>query len=227
VTAQTIEEVRADFDELADLVEPGASGVDRFDPYLLSLVPPHTRGLLDVGCGLGRLTRAAARGGRDVIGVDLSPRMIQRARLESAGAAVTFVEGDFLGIDFSRRFDCIVSAAAMHHMPGDAALRRMVQLLAPGGRLVVHDLRRDASVGDLMRSHSALAGALLARLYRTGRLLQPRRVRRVWDRHGARERYLSLAEARQLADRETPGAAIHYHWLWRYTLVWDKPAAEH
>ena len=221
----TTDEIRADFDELADLVEPGGSGIDRFDRYLLSLIPPQARCVLDVGCGLGRLTRAAAHGGRDVTGVDLSPRMIERARRESAAAGVTFVEGDFLRLEFGgRRFDCVVSAAAVHHMPGDAALRRMTQLLAPGGRLVVHDLRRDTTVADLVRSHSALAGTVLARLARTGRLRPPRRVRQAWDRHGARERYLSVADARHLAARETPGAAVRYHWLWRYTLVWDKPA---
>jgi len=225
VTAPTTDEVRADFDELADLVESGASGVDHFDRYLLSLIPPQARDVLDVGCGLGRLTCAAAGAAHDVTGVDLSPRMIQRARLERSRTNVTYLEGDFLQIDFGpRRFDCIVSAAAAHHMPGDVALRRMVQWLAPGGRLVLHDLRRDANAGDLFRSHSALAYAVLARLCRTGRLLPPKRVRQAWDRHGARERYLSLAEARQLAARETPGAAVHYHWLWRYTLVWDKPA---
>ena len=225
MTVLTTEQVRADFDELADLVEPGASGVDHFDRYLLSLIPPHARDVLDVGCGLGRLTCAAAGASRAVTGVDLSPRMIQRARLERSGAGVTYLEGDFLRIDFGpRRFDCIVSAAAVHHMPGDVAVRRMVDWLAPGGRLVLHDLRRDANAADLLRSHSALAYAVMTRLYRTGRLLPPRRVRRAWDRHGASERYLSLAEARQLAARDTPGAAVHYHWLWRYTLVWDKPA---
>jgi SAM-dependent methyltransferase len=222
----TTEEVKADFDALADLVESGESGTDRYDSYLLSLIPSSARSVLDIGCGLGRLTRALAADNRDVVGLDVSPRMIERAKSEGSSVGATFLEGDFLELDFgNRRFDCIVSAAALHHMPPDVALRRMSGLLRPGGRLVVHDLRRDSSVGDILRSYSALARAMLTRWVRTGRVRPPKRVRQVWDRHGAREDYLSLAEANVLASRELPGAVVHYQWMWRYTLVWDKPAA--
>jgi hypothetical protein len=27
------------------------------------------------------------------------------------------------------------------------------------------------------------------------------------------------------ADRLLPGARLFYHWLWSYTIVWDKPRA--
>jgi SAM-dependent methyltransferase len=220
----TTEEVRADFDELADLIEPRERGIDRYDAYLLSLIPPSARSVLDVGCGLGRLTRAIASGNRNIVGLDVSPRMIARAKSEGTPAGATFLEGDFLELDLGeRRFDCIVSAAALHHMPAAPALRRMCGLLRPGGRLVIHDLRRDSSAMDVVRSYSALARVLLTRLVHTGRIRQPKRVRQAWGRHGAREEYLSLAEAEALASRELPGAIVQYHWLWRYTLVWDKP----
>jgi SAM-dependent methyltransferase len=222
-----IEEIKTDFDELADLVEAGASGDDRYDRYLASLVPAAARSVLDVGCGLGRLTRlVAAAGGRDAVGIDLSPRMIARARSEGAACPVTDLEGDFLETDFGGRlFDCIISAAALHHMPADAALRRMASLLSPGGRLLVHDLRRDAGAGDVIRSYAALAHMVGLRLVRTGRVRPAKRVRQAWDRHAAREQYLSLAEARHLTQRELPGSTVHNHWMWRYTLVWDKPPA--
>ena len=32
----------------------------------------------------------------------------------------------------------------------------------------------------------------------------------------------SGAEARAMADRRLPGATLFNHWLWRYTIVWDK-----
>jgi len=222
----TTDEIKADFDELADLVEPGESGTDRHDRYLLSLIPPSARDVLDIGCGVGRLTRAIAAGNRDVVGLDVSPRMIVRAKSEGNLFGVTFLEGDFLELDFGgRRFDCIVSAAALHHMPPDVALRRMCGLLRFGGRLVVHDLRRDSSAGEVLRSYTALAGAMLTRLVHTGHIRPPKRVRRAWEKHGAQERYLSLAEANVLAKRELTGAVVHCQWMWRYTIVWDKPAA--
>jgi hypothetical protein len=59
---------------------------------------------------------------------------------------------------------------------------------------------------------------------RTGWPVSSRKARRIWARHGRGETYLSLAEANGLADRVLPGARVVNHWLWRYTIVWDKPA---
>ncbi|HEY3198713.1 MAG TPA: class I SAM-dependent methyltransferase [Nitrospirales bacterium] len=220
------EQVKADFDEIAGLVDSGASGTDRYDALLLSLVPPNASSVLDIGCGLGRLTQALAVGNREVVGVDLSPIMIKRARLTGQSDRVSFLEGDFLALDFrGRMFDCVVSAAALHHMNYDIALSRMVDLTRPGGRLLIQDLRRDSSLTDSIAAYSALAQTAFTRLVRTGRPRPARLVREAWARHGAKEVYLSLREARELADRHLPGARVLNHWLWRYTIVWDKPPA--
>jgi hypothetical protein len=61
------------------------------------------------------------------------------------------------------------------------------------------------------------------RLLKTGHLWSPRPTREAWQRHCADETYLTLTEARELATRLLPGARVFYHWLWRYTIVWDKP----
>jgi 2-polyprenyl-3-methyl-5-hydroxy-6-metoxy-1,4-benzoquinol methylase len=221
---RSLDDVRSDFDEIAQLVEPGASGVDLFDHFLLSLVPERAVRVLDVGCGLGRLTWAIAAREREVVGVDLSPRMLERAKMSGQSPQVSFHHGDFVTSDFDgRRFDCIVSAAALHHMEQPAAVVRMIAMLTPGGRLIIHDLRRNDGIVESLRAWVALAGHVMTSLARTGRALPPRRVRKVWARHGARETYLSLTEARALAVQNLPGAAVYSHALWRYTIVWDKP----
>jgi ubiquinone/menaquinone biosynthesis C-methylase UbiE len=219
------EQVRSDFDEIARLAEPGASGRDRYDAFLLSLIPATATRVLDVGCGLGRLTWAIAASGRSVVGVDLSPAMIDRARAAGALDQVSFRVGNFLELDFSSQsFDCVVSAAALHHMDHDAALARMVRLLSPGGRLIVHDLRSNAGLWDSARGCAALAHTVLHRLKRTGRLRPSKPVRDLWARHGASESYVSLGQVRNMVGRLLPGAQIVNHWLWRYTIVWDKPS---
>ena len=218
--------VRADFDEIARLADSGASGTDRYDRFLLSVVPANAMDVLDVGCGLGRLTSALATRNRDVLGVDLSPAMIERARLTVGRPGVSFLCGDFLQLDFgAQRFDCVVSGAALHHMSQDAGVVRMAGLLRPGGRLIIHDLRRDSGVAEVVRSHVALAQVALGRFVRSGQVRSPRAIREAWERHGATETYLSRPEAKALAKRLLPGAHVYTHWLWRYTIVWDKGQA--
>ncbi len=221
----TPERVRNDFDEIARLSDCHLGEGDRYDSFLLSQVPAGAASVLDVGCGLGRLAAKLASRNREVTGVDLSPEMIARARKEGRGQ-LTFLCGDFLERDFtSRQFDCVISAAALHHMPQDLAVPRMVELLRPGGRLVIHDMRSDAGLGEHLRSNFALAQVAALRLLRTGRLRNPRAVREAWARHCADETYLTQREAEALAARLLPGARLFYHWLWSYTIVWDKPRA--
>jgi SAM-dependent methyltransferase len=221
------EKVREDFDEIARLADQYEGGTDRYDSFLLSLIPRAAVYMLDIGCGLGRLTAKLATDKREVLGVDLSPEMIARAR-QRVGATqrVSFLCGDFLAQDFgARTFDCVLSAAMLHHVPADLAVPRMVELLCPGGRLVIHDMRADAGMLDQIQSHAALAQVAFGRLLRTGWPRSPRVVREAWARHCAGETYLTLREAQALAHRWLPGARLYNHWLWCYTLVWDKPGA--
>jgi 2-polyprenyl-3-methyl-5-hydroxy-6-metoxy-1,4-benzoquinol methylase len=219
------ERVRSDFDEIARLSDLHGVGSDRYDSFLLSLVPADAVSVLDVGCGLGRLTAKLVSPNREVTGVDLSPEMISRAR--QAGGATrhpVFLCGDFLERDFAaQQFDCVISAAMLHHLPADVVVGRMVELLRPGGRLVIHDIRADAGLSERGMSAFAMAQVAALRLLRTGRLRSSRAVRDAWARHCADENYLTHREAEQLAARLLPGARVFYHWLWSYTIVWDKP----
>ena len=218
--------VRDDFDAIARLSDRYDSGSDRYDAFLASHVPACATRVLEIGCGLGRLAARVAAPGREVIGVDLSPEMIARARALGAGTpGLGFECADFFDLDpGAGRFECVLSAAVLHHLDADAAIARMMLLLAPGGRLVLHDLRADEGIADRARAAWALAHHALGRLARTGRPRSPKVVRQAWARHGAGEVYLTFREARALASRLLPGSAVYYHWLWRYTIVWDRPA---
>lgn len=219
------ERVRNDFDEIARLSDCHGVGSDRYDSFLMSQVPMNAVSVLDVGCGLGRLTAKLARQDREVIGVDLSPEMIARATKSGrATGQLSFLCGDFLQQGFAaQQFDCVISAATLHHLPEDVAVRRMTELLCPGGRLVIHDMRADAGVGQRVMTSFAFAQVSALRLLRSGRLRSPRVVRDAWARHCADEKYLTHREAEALAVRLLPGARLFYHWLWSYTIVWDKP----
>lgn len=220
-----IERVRSDFDEIARLSGAHYEGADRYDSFLLSLIPPEAASVLDVGCGLGRLTAKLSNHRRRTLGIDLSPEMISRARQTYANDnRVSFICDDFLAHDFgNQKFACVITAAALHHVPVDMAISRLIELTACGGRLIVHDVRADDGIWDWARSYSALAQVALIRTLRTGWPLTSKVLRQAWKRHCAEETYLRLTDAQTMAGKFLPGSQVYNHWLWRYTIVWDKP----
>jgi len=110
---------------------------------LANITPALAPGLrvLDVGCGGGRFAiRLAERHPEiSVIGLDLSPEQIARARRRGAGLGerVSFVEGDAIDMPFdSGEFDLVYSLGSLKHWPDRArGLRECVRVLGPGGRL--------------------------------------------------------------------------------------------
>lgn len=219
--------IRGEFDEIARLTEAQVEG-DRYDAYLAALVPPDARDVLDVGCGLGRLAARIAAPGRRVTGIDLSSGMVARARRLADGSPhLQFRCGDFMTMDLPPAgFDCVISAAALHHMPMEPAVDRMMRLLRRPGTLVIHDLRSDDGPLDWMGSAFDLFTRAVSRLLRTGRLREPRALREAWARHGAGERYLTMREVRTLARRLGPSVFVTRHRYWRYTLAWRTGSGE-
>jgi len=52
----------------------------------------------------------------------------------------------------------------------------------------------------------------------------PVACREAWRQHGEHDRYLTLAQVRQVCARVLPGTHVRRHLLWRYSIVWRKPA---
>jgi SAM-dependent methyltransferase len=93
--------------------------------------------VLDLGCGLGYFAREAReRGASQVIGVDLSERMLDEARRRTADTGIVYVR-DSLETFSSEpaAFDLVVSSLALHYIADYAGLVRCIATwLAPGGR---------------------------------------------------------------------------------------------
>jgi 2-polyprenyl-3-methyl-5-hydroxy-6-metoxy-1,4-benzoquinol methylase len=107
---------------------------------LLALLPPvDGRRMLDLGCGAGQLAHhLATAGAAEVVGVDVSERMLALARAEWAHPRVTYVRASIEDATFpSDRFDLIVSSLALHYVEDYAGLmRRIAGWLTPGGVLI-------------------------------------------------------------------------------------------
>ena len=102
-------------------------------------LPTPPADVLDAGCGTGSLSRLLAGAGHHVVGVDVSARMIERARAKCPAPACRFVVGDAADPPVAgSRFDVVLSRHLLWTLPDPAGvLRRWTQRLRPGGRLVL------------------------------------------------------------------------------------------
>ncbi len=109
-------------------------------PSFMALLPDVAgRRVLDLGCGAGQLAHhLAERGAAEVIGVDVSERMLALARAERSHPRVTYVHQAIEQATFERdRFDLAVSALAIHYVADYRGLvKRIAEWLVPGGILV-------------------------------------------------------------------------------------------
>ncbi len=122
--------------------------------------------ILDLCCGTGLSTKALVHEypSAEIIGLDGSAGMLEKARRKKGLAHVEFVEGD--AMDPARAgvegpFDGILMAYGIRNMPdADLCLERILELLAPGGRICFHEY----SVADSLRSRviwNAVAGTVI------------------------------------------------------------------
>ena len=114
------------------------------DAYLAELDPPAGARVVEIGCGTGAITRmiAARADIGEVVGVDPSPILIERARQLSADqSSVSFQEADgrHVASDDSS-FDVAVLHRVLSHAPApEELLAEAHRLLRPGGRVAVFD----------------------------------------------------------------------------------------
>jgi demethylmenaquinone methyltransferase/2-methoxy-6-polyprenyl-1,4-benzoquinol methylase len=96
--------------------------------------------VLDACCGTGDLAIAARARGAEVVGLDFSERMLERAR--SKDAAIEWVRGDMLALPFPEAsFDAVTVGFGVRNVEDLAAgLRELRRVLRPGGRLGILEI---------------------------------------------------------------------------------------
>lgn len=102
--------------------------------------------MIDFGSGTGTFAIQAALRCATVYAVDVSPAMIDYAKIKAERAGVSNIEfcrGGFLTFEYDGpAADCIVTTFALHHLPDfwkRMALNRLYHMLKPGGQLFIHD----------------------------------------------------------------------------------------
>jgi SAM-dependent methyltransferase len=128
----------AGYDRLPRSVE-GLDGAPEW-PALRALLPELTgRRVLDLGCGFGWFCRwARENGAAQVIGIDMSEKMLARAEQTTADPAIAYTRADMERLELpAASFDLVYSSLAFHYIADLGRLMAQIhQSLVPGGSLV-------------------------------------------------------------------------------------------
>ncbi len=137
--------------------------------------------LLDVGTGTGAIPRMLAESGirpAEAVAVDASERMLEKARTAGLPKAWALEQADARELPFENdRFDVVVAAYLLNVLSdadGEAVLREIRRVAAPGGRVIV--VTPVAPHSFLARPYELLWGMLerrLPRFFGGIRLLEP------------------------------------------------------
>jgi arsenite methyltransferase len=143
-------------DELANVPD---SAVESFagvaNPFSLGRLQSGER-VLDLGCGAGTDSLVAARmvgPEGHVVGIDMTPEMLDKARLSAAAMGaenVEFVEGEAEKLPFAdASFDVVISNGVVDLIPDkDAVFSELLRVLTPGGRIQIADVTIQKPVSE-------------------------------------------------------------------------------
>jgi 2-polyprenyl-3-methyl-5-hydroxy-6-metoxy-1,4-benzoquinol methylase len=215
----TADVIRADFDRIAacsrDLTEDERDALEPAASRLIAEVPLRSR-VLEIGCGAGAFARelATKRGAR-VTAIDLSPRMIDVARVRTPDSfGIEYRVADFMALS-PRGFDVVVAVNTLHHLPLADAGARLASAVVPGGNVLVSDLF--AARGLVELPYNGISWLLRSRGHRPSPALAA-----AWAAHGKHDDLQPIGEVRWLLGTAMPGISVRRHLGWRYTAIWQR-----
>jgi len=110
-------------------------------PALRAMLPDlHGLKVLDLGCGFGWFCRwAREQGAAQVLGIDVSEKMLARARATTEDGAITYARADMEQLELpAGSFGLVYSSLALHYIANlDRLMAEVYRSLVPGGSLVV------------------------------------------------------------------------------------------
>ncbi|MEL6306433.1 MAG: class I SAM-dependent methyltransferase [Bacteroidota bacterium] len=103
----------------ANIYDAMNSGVNDLDFYKRWMPKNKAARVLELCCGSGRLTIPLAKEGYDIMGVDFTASMLEKAREKASaeGLEIKFVEADMRKLDLGETFDLIFTPFnSIHHL---------------------------------------------------------------------------------------------------------------
>ena len=154
--------VREEFARQAEAlsVAPAFTDAEVLEKIRAATGPTKTMRILDLGCGPGIVSAALAPHAQEVVGFDLTPEMLEKARQRCKEAGLSnlrFELGRAEELPFAdRSFDAVVTRLTLHHFPEPRqVMAEMVRVTRPGGRVIVADVVSSENA-DEAELHNAL-----------------------------------------------------------------------
>ena len=147
----------AELDRYQDVSPPSIQDDDQTRRLLESLpVPPESK-LIDIGCGTGNVASLLRQlySQATVCGLDISPRVIARAKELDRTGSIDFVVATESELPFSdSAFDCAVCRFSLHHYPDLVAhLREVRRILETGGTYLIVEIVPESGRFQAMLNH--------------------------------------------------------------------------
>lgn len=121
--------------------EPLRAYMDGWDGarFLEGMQLDQSKSVLEIGVGTGRLALRVAPLCARLVGIDLSPKTVLRARENlSSYANIDLICGDFITYPFSQCFDVVYSSLTFFHIRDKvSAIFKVASLLSSGGRFLL------------------------------------------------------------------------------------------
>jgi SAM-dependent methyltransferase len=97
----------------------------------------HKSLVLEIGCGTGLFTKELAETDNQIVAIDISDALIEKAKERVHAQNVKFVVDNAYKTKFrSNYYDFIVGSSSLHHLDVDAALKEFSRILKPGGGIM-------------------------------------------------------------------------------------------
>ncbi|MBO0696676.1 MAG: class I SAM-dependent methyltransferase [Verrucomicrobia bacterium] len=92
--------------------------------------------VLELGCGTGSFTRELSRSGADIIAIDVSPELLEIARVDNSAPNVRYQTENAYALSYpDAAFDSVVGSSVLHHLEVEEALRNVYRVLKPAGTI--------------------------------------------------------------------------------------------
>ena len=117
---------------------------EKYTDMLIAAIPKNVNSILDVGCGIGDVSRALSKLEYDVTAI--SPDRNHAKYFDDQLSKLTFLQTKFEDLDIDSKFDLVLMSESQNYFPTEIGFRQCATLLSSKGYLLVSGMfKKDSS----------------------------------------------------------------------------------